>query len=58
MDGFAICAFQDIEQLRNRFFSTEDGPRIIAADIANFADTERSPRRLVAAETRFGPPGV
>ncbi len=56
VDGFAICAFEDLEHLRNRFFSTDDGPGIIAADVANFADTERSPRRLVATETRFGPP--
>lgn len=55
-DGFALCGFPTLEDLRERFFSTEDGPKVIAADVARFADTQRSPRRLIATATRWAPP--
>ena len=47
-DGFALCAFASEADLRERFFSYPDSPRIIADDVARFADTRRSPRRLIA----------
>lgn len=46
--GFALCEFDSIDDLRERFFDGPDGERIILADIAKFADRERSPRRLLA----------
>ncbi len=52
-DGFALCGFETIEDLRNRFYSTPEGPKVIAADVQNFADIENSPRRLIATEQRF-----
>jgi hypothetical protein len=53
LDGFALCGFQSIEDLRERFYSTDDGPEVIARDVAQFADLERSPRRLIVTEERF-----
>ena len=53
LDGFALCGFETIEDLRDRFYSQPDGPEVIAADIQNFADTKSSPRRLIAIEQRF-----
>ena len=36
-----------------RFFTTPESKDVIQADIERFADTKRSPRRLIAVETRF-----
>lgn len=47
-DGFALCGFETLEDLRERFFTTEDSVPVIMADIQNFADTQRSPRPLIA----------
>ena len=52
-DGIALCGFDSEEDLRQRFFSEPNGPEIIAADIQRFADTKRSPRRLIAAVERY-----
>ena len=49
MQGIALCGFARLADLRERFFSFADSRRIIAEDIAQFADTERSPRRLIAS---------
>ena len=54
LDGFALCGFATLEDLRQRFYSTADGPEVIAADVARFADPRRSPRRLIVREERFG----
>jgi len=48
IDGIALCGFATLDDFRQRFFSHADSERIINADVANFADTKRSPRRLVA----------
>ena len=50
-DGFALCGFDTLRDLRERFFSGSEGRVAIRRDIATFADTERSPRRLIAIET-------
>ena len=50
IDGFALCGFNSLDDLRNRFFSEHDSREVITADIARFADTARSPRRLIATE--------
>lgn len=46
-NGFALCEFDSIEDLREKFFDGPEGERVIYADIAKFADRERSPRRLL-----------
>lgn len=51
--GFALCGFDSIADLRERFFDNEDGRLAIRRDVASFADTTRSPRRLIAIETRY-----
>ncbi len=53
LDGFALCGFESLEDLRERFYSTDDGPGVIARDVACFADLKRSPRRLIVTEQRF-----
>jgi uncharacterized protein (TIGR02118 family) len=46
--GFALCEFDSMEDLREKFFDGPEGERVILADIASFADRDRSPRRLLA----------
>ena len=46
-DGFALCSFATENDLRNRFFNSEAGKQAIAADVAKFADTTHSPRRVI-----------
>ncbi|TNF79574.1 MAG: hypothetical protein EP301_13830 [Gammaproteobacteria bacterium] len=53
LDGFALCGFASEKDLRERFYSTEDGPAVIGADVARFSDLKRSPRRLIVSEERF-----
>ncbi|MCZ6643002.1 MAG: EthD family reductase [Gammaproteobacteria bacterium] len=53
LDGFALCGFETIEDLRERFYSRPEGPEVIAADVKNFADLKNSPSRLIATEQRF-----
>lgn len=48
IDGFAVCGFETLEDLRDRFFSLPDSQEVINADVNRFADTKRSPRRLIA----------
>ncbi len=52
--GFALCGFANEADLRERFFSLPDSVEVINADVAKFADTRRSPRRLVAVPEHFG----
>ncbi len=47
-DGFALCGFSHLEDLKKRFFTTPDSATVIAADVAKFADTQNAPRRLIA----------
>ena len=54
LDGIALCGTATAEDLRERFFRAADGRRAILRDIASFADTEKSPRRLIATETEYG----
>lgn len=46
--GFALCCFASEDDLRHRFFNGPAGEKAIAEDIRRFADTKRSPRRVVA----------
>ena len=46
--GFALCCFESEDDLRHRFYNGPEGEKAIAEDIRRFADTKRSPRRVVA----------
>ena len=47
-DGFALCGFQSIDDLNQRFYTTPASRQVITEDVSKFADLERSPRRLIA----------
>ena len=47
-NGFALCCFNNEDDLRNRFFNTPEGEAAIARDVALFADPRKSPRRVIA----------
>jgi len=53
-DGFAMVAFASMQDMKERFFANDEGRAIIHADVASFADTKASPRRVVATETIYG----
>ena len=50
--GFAMCGFNTVEDLRDRFYTAPASEQVIADDIANFADLKRSPRGLIATPAR------
>jgi uncharacterized protein (TIGR02118 family) len=52
-DGFALCGFDSIEDLRERFFDGPEGRVAIREDVARFADGTRSPRRLIVVEESY-----
>lgn len=47
-NGFALCCFATEDDLRHKFFNSPEGERRIAEDVAKFADTRNSPRRVIA----------
>ncbi len=53
IDGFALCGFDTLEDLRQRFFGSPEGKVAIRNDVATFANTSESPRRLIAVETLY-----
>lgn len=53
IDGFALCGFENYEDFKNKFFTTEASVDVIAKDIENFANTKASPRRLIATPTIY-----
>ena len=53
-DGFALCGFDSMEDLKERFFATPEGRIAIRDDVARFADTRSSPRRLIVVEESYG----
>ena len=53
LDGFALCGFASIDDLRNKFYTRDSSRAVIAEDVQRFADTRRSPRRLIVEETRY-----
>ena len=52
-DGIALCGFDTLEDLKERFFDSDDAKRAIMKDISHMADTKNSPRRLIVSETIF-----
>ena len=53
-DGFALVSFASQEDLRERFFGDDHDREVIRADVAKFADMQRSPRRVITTETIHG----
>ena len=53
-DGFALCGFANEDDVRNRFFTSEESVKIIHDDVKTFANPKASPPRLIVTETRFG----
>ncbi len=53
LDGIALCGFESLIDLRENFFDTPEGEKAIHKDIAQFADTRKSPRRLIVTESHF-----
>lgn len=47
-DGFALCGFETMEDLRERFYSEPDSVQVITDDVMKFANPKGSPRRLIA----------
>jgi uncharacterized protein (TIGR02118 family) len=52
-DGFALCGFDSLEDLRERFFDGPEGRVAIRDDVARFADPASSPRRLIVVEEPY-----
>lgn len=52
-DGFALCGFDSLEDLRLRFFDSAAGEKAIAVDVAIFSDHKLSPRRIIASEFSY-----
>ena len=52
-DGFAMVSFASLDDMRERFFGDDHDREVILADVAQFADTERSPRRVITTETIY-----
>ena len=46
-NGLALCCFANEDDLRNKFYGSPEGARRVATDVAKFADTKNSPRRVV-----------
>jgi hypothetical protein len=47
-DGFALCGFSNLDDLKQRFFAGPPSVDVIRTDVGKFSDVRRSPRRLVA----------
>lgn len=47
-DGFALCGFSNLDDLKQRFFAGPPSVEVIRTDVGKFSDVRRSPRRLVA----------
>ncbi len=54
LDGIALCAFDNRQDLRERFFDDDEARAAIEADVAIFADVRNSPRRVVLVENEPG----
>ena len=50
-NGLALCCFANEDDLRDKFYNSSEGKRRVAEDVAKFADTKNSPRRVVARLT-------
>ena len=53
LNGIAACCCATEDDLRHHFYGTPDGEQRILSDIRKFADTKRSPRRVIAIAESF-----
>jgi len=53
LNGIAACCCATEDDLRHHFYGTPDGEQQILSDIRQFADTKRSPRRVIAIAESF-----
>ncbi len=53
VDGFALCGFTGLDDLKNKFFTADASRKVIAEDVENFADTSNAPRRLIATPSFY-----
>lgn len=51
LDGIALCGFDSVSDLKDRFYTVPASEQVIAEDIAKFADLRKSPRGLTALPT-------
>ena len=54
-DGIALCGFADREDMKRRFFGSDEDRRVILDDVAKFTDPVRSLHRVVTQRSIFGP---
>ena len=54
-NGIAVCCCASEEDLRHRFYNSREGEQRISEDVSHFADTRKSPRRVIANARRFQP---
>ena len=47
LDGIAMCAFSNRQDLSTKFFNDDDAKRAIIADVSTFSDAAGSPPRVV-----------
>lgn len=52
-DGIAVCCCASEDDLRHRFYNSKEGERRIIKDISCFADTKKSPRRVIAVAEKY-----
>lgn len=50
LDGLAMCAFDNRQELSDKFFNDDDAKAAIIADVSTFADTSNSLRRVVLTQ--------
>lgn len=50
LDGLAMCAFDNRQDLSDKFFNDDNAKAAISADVATFADTRSSLRRVVLTQ--------
>lgn len=53
-DGFAQCGFDTEDDLRHKFYATDEGRREVERDVNTFANPKASPRRLICDEYLYG----
>ena len=53
-DGFAMCGFDNEEDLRTKFYNGPEGQKEVEKDVRTFANPKASPRRLICDEYLYG----
>ncbi len=50
LDGIALSAFENHDDMRTKFFNDDEARAVIEADVVKFADVRHSPRRVVLTQ--------